>query len=117
MELTGTMTQRQDRRATQRSESKRKIVKCLPSFTSDYCFTAENSTQIFELPGQASNIQHFLLGKQQQFQAKHAKFSGGGVKGQVFFQFSGLFKQQSGWSRVPAIQWLVACCFTKEQLW
>lgn len=71
VEQTGVTTQRQDRRATQRSETKRKIVKCLPNFTPDYCFTAENSTQIFELPVQGFKyITFFVLTKQQQFQAK-----------------------------------------------
>lgn len=42
VEQTGMTAQSQDRKATQRSETKRKIVKCLPSFTPDYYFTAEN---------------------------------------------------------------------------
>lgn len=52
VEQTGMTTQGQERRVTQRSETERKIVSAVPSFTPDYCFTVEDSTQTSELPAQ-----------------------------------------------------------------
>lgn len=80
MEQTDVTTQRQDSWATQRSETKRKIVKWLPSFTSQLRI----QLRFLNSQARASNTQHFLLGKQQQFQAKHAKFGGGGVRARFF---------------------------------
>lgn len=47
---------RDDSRAREEGDTKlsnqKKNSKCLLSFTPDYCFTAENSTQISQLPAQ-----------------------------------------------------------------